>query len=254
MAISVTARIRDAMLGLTVGLCVLFAALIFLLVYVIEDQIFVNQLKLEQASYEQTIKAADPPAIQAWQPTNAYIQRIDHSDGLPQALPNKNLQTILASTGVHEFFDDNEALFIAHFSRPDTGASYFLRYDVQDLLAVRGSKLALFVLIGGLTLLIMLIAMVLAGRLTKSTLAPVSRLSDALKENDLDHVVIELAQEFSQDEIGVLAGELAQALENVQAAAQREYEFNRGVSHELRSPIQVAQSASELLELVGVDA
>ena len=32
-------------------------------------------------------------------------------------------------------------------------------------------------------------------------------------------------------------------------SSQREYEFNRSVSHELRSPIQVAQSAMELLQV-----
>jgi len=51
----------------------------------------------------------------------------------------------------------------------------------------------------------------------------------------------------------VLAHQLAQALEHVRESAQREYEFNRGVSHELRSPIQIAQSATELLQLHAAD-
>ena len=113
---------------------------------------------------------------------------------------------------------------------------------------VRESKRNLFILIGVLTLFITAVSLLLAKRLSKSTLAPVSRLSNALKNDDFDHAVIALANDFSEDEIGILARQLGQALERVRKSAEREYEFNRGVSHELRSPIQTAQSAAELLQ------
>jgi signal transduction histidine kinase len=140
-------------------------------------------------------------------------------------------------------------MFIASLRLPNDGASYYLIYDVKDLLVVRNTKRALFAMIGGLTLIITIVAVIVARRLTRATLAPVSRLSRALQNDDLDHVIIELASEFSEDEIGILTRELAKALERVRESAEREYQFNRGVSHELRSPIQVAQSATELLQL-----
>ena len=254
MAISITSRVRNAMVGLTLGLCLLFAALIFLLVYVIEDQVFVNQVKVEQAMFEQIIEDADPQEIRDWQPFNRNIQRIDSLDNLPNSLPAMALSSLAERRGVHEYFDDDNAMFIASLMLPNNAGRVYLVYDVKGLLVVRNTKRTLFFLIGGLTLIIALVAILLARQLTKSTLAPVSRLSHALQNNDLDHVVIELANEFSEDEIGVLAHELAQALEQVRKSAEREYQFNRGVSHELRSPIQVAQSAAELLHLIAGDA
>ena len=253
MAISITSRIRNALVGLTLGLCALFAMFIFMLVYVIEDQLFVNQIKVEQAVFERVIDAGDQQLIRDWQPSNRNIRRVDSLASLSESLADNALSAIAERPGVHEYFDDDKALFIASLILPNNAGKYYLVYDVKDLLVVRNTKRALFYLIGGLTLIITLVAVLVARQLTKSTLAPVSRLSHALQNNDLDHVVIELANEFSEDEIGVLAHQLAQALEQVRNVAEREYQFNRGVSHELRSPIQVAQSATELLHLVAGD-
>jgi signal transduction histidine kinase len=249
MAINITSRIRNAMVSLSVGLCLLFTGLIFLLIFIIEDQVFENQLKVEQAAYERLIANADSHEIARWQPANANILLANSTEKLPDSLPDTAAKLVIERTGIHEYFDDHNAMFIAHLLRPDTGASYYLVYDVSKLLAVRGSKLALFTLIGMLTLLITALAVLFARQLTKSTLAPVARLSNALQNNDLDDVVIKLANEFSEDEIAILTRELVQALENVRESAQREYQFNRGVSHELRTPIQVAQSAAELLQI-----
>jgi signal transduction histidine kinase len=249
MAISITSRVRNAMVGLTLGLCLLFTGLIFLLAYVIEDELFVNQVKVEQVAFERVIANADPQKIRDWQPSNGNIQRIDSSDLLLGSLPESAVARVVKRYGVHEYFDDDNAMFIASLRLPNDGASYYLIYDVKDLLVVRNTKRALFAMIGGLTLIITIVAVVVARRLTKATLAPVSRLSRALQNDDLDHVIIELANEFSEDEIGILTRELAKALERVRESAEREYQFNRGVSHELRSPIQVAQSATELLQL-----
>ncbi len=249
MAISISSRVRNAMIGLTLGLSLLFTVLIFLLVYVIEDKVFVNQIKVAQLAFENTITKGEPQKIDEWQPANANIQRVDSAINLPSSLSKTMLSRIIEQPGVHEYFDDDHALFIASLSQPTNQVPYYLVYDVKDLLVVRDTKQTLFVLIGGLTLVIALVAVMLARRLSKATLAPVSRLSHALRDNDLDHVVIELANEFSEDEIGVLTHQLAQALERVRESARREYEFNRGVSHELRSPIQIAQSATELLQL-----
>jgi signal transduction histidine kinase len=249
MAINITSRIRNALVGLTLAICLLFTGIIFMLVYVIEDQIFVNQVRGEQAAFESVIALADSDRILAWQPSTTNMRRVDSIELLSASLPAQIRQEVEDARGIHEYFDDEVAMFIAHQKRSDTGASYYLEYDVVGMLAVRETKTALLLMIALVTLLTTGLALLLATRLAKATLSPVSRLSDALHSNDFDDVVIKLANEFSTDEVGVLARELAKALKRLRELSEREYEFNRGVSHELRSPIQVAQSSAELLQV-----
>ena len=96
--------------------------------------------------------------------------------------------------------------------------------------------------------MIILVAIFIARLLVNRTLLSAKNLNDKLQHSELDTAIIEFAHEFSEDEIGSLTNELSLALIQVQDAAQQEFEFNRGVSHELHSPIQVGQSATELLE------
>jgi signal transduction histidine kinase len=232
------------MIGLSLTLCVVFTMTLFMIVFTTEDQVFVNQLVAEKQLYD--AHQADGHSS-AWEPANRRMRLVYAIDQLPEALPDASRQRISKSTGVHEYFDAEQAYFVYHFM--ESGSARFLVYDVSDLLAVRGNKLPIFIIIVVTTLMVTIIAVLVAHRLVRRTLEPVRQLSHALQQGELDSVVIELAQQFSEDEIGVLTHELALALDRVRNAAQREYEFNRGVSHELRTPIQVAQSATELLEL-----
>ena len=50
---SIASRIKKVMLSMTLGLSLVFGMLIFLLMYVIEDQIFINLLHAEQDHFNQ---------------------------------------------------------------------------------------------------------------------------------------------------------------------------------------------------------
>lgn len=243
MTVSISSRIRRALLGLSIVLCVFFSGLTLLLLYVVEDQVFIDQIRLEQAAF----KANN--YVDRWQPLNGHMTKLHSMDELPDFFPEAFKSRITSNTGIHEYFDDNRAFFIAHGKIDNTSKSYFLVYDVNEFLAVRDTKSTLFTLVGLMTLLLVGIAAVVAHRLTKTILSPISKLTKALQTNEIDDVVITMANQFSNDEVGILTQELGLALERARDAAQREYEFNRGVSHELRTPIQAAQSATELLAL-----
>jgi len=243
MTINISTRIRRALLGLAIVLCVLFSGLTLVLVYVVEDKIFIDQLLSEQRSFRNSGYS------RSWQPKNGSIRKLNSATELPKNLPKELRDIIIHKKGVHEYFDSTRAFFIAHNIKNSVDDSYFLMYDVSDFLAVRNTKTTLVSLIGITTLLILGIALIVARYLSKATLTPLRRLTKALQEQEIDDVVISMANQFSPDEVGILTRELALALERARDAAQREYEFNRGVSHELRTPIQAAQSATELLSL-----
>ena len=241
MRTSISARIRRALLGLTLGLCVLFTVLTFLLVYVIEDQVFMNLLKAEKQQFED-VESSD---IERWQPSHRQMQLYLSQQELPE-----QIQSLLGPTdGVYEFFDKDEALFVMAAKRQDTQQRYFILFDVSTLLAVRDSRTTVFSIIAVMALLVIVVTTLLAHRLARTTLQPLKKLTDQLSDEDQAQLPQDFAQDFAGDEIGVLTQELQTAINQLQQAAQREYEFNRGVSHELRSPLQVAQNAVELMAL-----
>ncbi len=245
--VSVRSRIQKALLGLAFVLCATFTVLIFLVAFVIEDQVFINQLKLEQDRFETFVSQGNDPF--SWRARNAEIRLVMAAIDLPSGLSDSRRQLISQSVGVHEYFNEKTAVFIANVWLPSQRQSVFIVYDVSGLLAVRGSKTPITFLLIGFGAFIMLLAIFIANKLTKRTLEPVHKLTQLVGDSTSLTPLQDMAGAFSADEVGVLAKELALALERSKKAMEREFEFNRGVSHELRSPIQVASSAIELLEL-----
>lgn len=78
---------------------------------------------------------------------------------------------------------------------------------------------------------------------------PITTLSGLVTGKPLAAVPAGLARGFGDDEVGALAGVIDTSLADARAALERERQFNRGVSHELRSALQVADHAAELLHL-----
>ncbi|GHA00352.1 two-component sensor histidine kinase [Arenicella chitinivorans] len=243
MSIAISNRIRNAIIALTLVLSLGFGALIFLLVYVIEDQVFINQLRLEKQRIDHS------EGIPTWGTINREIQLFTKTDDLPATLPDAFRARVERDTGIHEFFDANHALFVAHYIEPTSGDPYYLAYDVSALLAVRSSRTTVLGMIVLLTLLVAVLGVVAAHWITRSAFLPLRYLTQHLSDKELDDAAITLAREFSDDEVGHLAKRLALAMENERLAYQREYEFNKNVSHELRTPIQVVTSSIELLRM-----
>lgn len=234
------------MVTLTLSLCLVFTVMLFLAVFTTEDQVFVNQLKAEKNAY---INHLNQSQTSNWPSSSRRYSLFKSIDDLSAAKGIKDQKRISQQVGIHEYFDSNSAYFIYHFINPKTNLSEFLVFDVSDLLAVRDSKLPILITIIIFTFLVTVVSLLVSRRLAAKTLQPVKNLSNKLQHGELDEVVIELANQFSEDEIGVLTHELALALTKVRESSQREFEFNRGVSHELRSPIQVAQATTEIMEL-----
>lgn len=242
---TISHRIKKALLGLTFGLSIIFTLLIFLLVYIVEDDIFVNLLKIENQEFQQL----EIERINDWQPHNRSMQLITDHNYLPASLKKIDY----TRPGVYEYFNAPLAYFVMFDYKKsaviDEKVPYYMIYDVSDLLSVRKGKKQLIAVVISVAALIMIVAMLIAIRLSKKILQPLKKLTDQLQEHDHINVAKGFSLPFAGDEIGTLAQELEVALQNVQKSAQKAFEFNRGVSHELRSPIQVAINATELLTM-----
>ncbi|MCG8435403.1 MAG: HAMP domain-containing protein, partial [Gammaproteobacteria bacterium] len=240
---SISGRIRRALLGLALGLSILFSLLAVLLLYITEDKIFVNQLLEERAD----LASVSPLERNRWQPANRHIEI--YWD-LQQLSPTQR-DALEDPPGVYEYFDGQQAFFILRDTLKSPQREYFLAYDVSSLVAVRQSRPVLFTFFGIAATLFLVSAVFVARHLTRLTLRPLRELTDNLAIKSAGELPKDFAARFRGDEVGLLAEALADALAKVQESAKREFEFNQGVSHELRSPIQVAKNATELLSNTG---
>lgn len=241
---SIARRIRRSLLGLALGLSIVFAGLSLLLLYVTEDALFARQLDIERDALINL--PADERAD--WQPNNRHMSVIWSRTALPS-----RLQSVVGEkAGIYEQFDSDNAAFVLSGkltdSATDSGQSYFLVYDVSDLLVVRQSRsVYLWVFAAGL-IVVVVGAIVIALRLSHQSLRPLRQLTDRLQSDEAGDLPDSFAHAYRGDEIGILASGLETALKRVRASTRREFEFNRGVSHELRTPIQVAKNALEIVE------
>jgi len=236
---SIAARIRRSLIALALGLGVVFAVICLLLVYITEDQVFINQIRLEQQRLEQTT----PSQRRQWQPLNREMRLYWQNRQLPPSLR----EAVGARTGIYEQFDHDTASFILHGELANDGDRYFLVYDVSELLAVRSGWSTYLTIIAIVIGLVVIAAMLVALYLARMTLKPLHRLSTQLQHTDHAELPSGFAADFAGDEIGTLAAALDAALSRERRSAEREFEFNQGVSHELRSPLQVAKNALELI-------
>jgi signal transduction histidine kinase len=79
-------------------------------------------------------------------------------------------------------------------------------------------------------------------------IAPVAHLSDVVNESGPDNLPTDLSKAYFDDEVGVLAKALEQAMQRVETFIEREYRFNRYASHELRTPVTIVKGAVALLK------
>ena len=237
---SINSRIKKSLLGLSFMLSLIFGLVTFLLLYVIEDQVFINLLKTENKHYSQL----DSIQAQHWQPSNRHMKLIHNKAQMPE-----KLQAVISSKkGVYEYFENDKAYFILH-DKNKHATSYYITFNVNELLVVREGRYVLISTIIVVTLLVMLMAILVSLGLSKKILTPLKKLTNQLQNNGLADMSKGFSKPFIGDEVGVLTSQLEQAIEETQSAIQREFEFNSGVSHELRTPIQVAINSVELLEL-----
>ena len=99
---------------------------------------------------------------------------------------------------------------------------------------------------GGVILIILLGWWI--GRLTsRKVIAPVIHLSNQVNRSDPENLPTDLSKDFIDDEVGTLAAALEQSMKRIEDFVQREHQFTRDASHELRTPVTVIKGAVEIL-------
>jgi signal transduction histidine kinase len=149
--------------------------------------------------------------------------------------------------GLHEAYSGPDEYHIAIQKLPQQKKGLYLLYEVSALEFTEKRKLRIgLVLLSGVILVVILGFWI--GRLTsRKVIAPVIHLSEQVKHSGPGKLPTDLSKDFVDDEVGILAAALEQSMKRIEAFVEREHQFARNASHELRTPVTVIKGAVELL-------
>jgi len=152
------------------------------------------------------------------------------------------------SEGLHEINYGEEEYHIAIQRLPDQPALLYLFYEVSALEFTERRKVSIrLVLIAGV-ILIFAMGLWIGWLTSRRVVAPVVHLSHIVDKSGPDNLPTDLSKSFYNDEVGVLAKGLEQAMKRVEVFVEREQQFSRYASHELRTPVTIIKGAVVLLK------
>ncbi len=149
--------------------------------------------------------------------------------------------------GLHEAYSGPDEYHIAVQKLPEQDKYFYLLYEVSALEFTEKRKLRIgLVLLSGVILVVVLGLWI--GRLTsRKVIAPVIHLSNQVNKSGPGNLPTDLSKDFIADEVGTLATALEQSMKRIESFVEREHQFTRNASHELRTPVTVIKGAVELL-------
>jgi len=222
------------MIGLAVVLGIIVTHLLL-------RQLLVREALAEEADYFWQVVNENPQAaLPATKNLRAYLLPRDASL-LPESAHDLTL-------GYHEYHHV-EKFNVAYLSQDDNGLQLlvlFNRSGVDSLVLLFG------ILPLSIALIVLYISLYISYRFSIKLLSPAKYLADKIRQSDLrtlskQDFINEIDAEKYDSETATIAEAIGELAQRVHLFIERESNFTRDVSHELRSPITVTKLASELL-------
>lgn len=220
---------------LAVFIAAAFVMMNFLFLFAAEDEFLRKVVAKEEAEL-----VAAHEATGNWPEPSVAGMRLYFA---PEALPDGIGDELSEEPNQREFYGEEGR----HYHLEVLGDDVFLVYEVSEQLIIRNMRTMLLVTYGIMALLVTVIAAAVAYRLARRTIRPISDLADHVATIEPDSPPGEFAHSYPDNEIGELAGQLETSLSRLHAFSEREAQFSRDVSHDLRTPLAVASGALELL-------
>lgn len=189
---------------------------------------------------------------QASYPNSRFFTSYLNESDLPQYLRN----TIVSlDTGYH-FIDieqeggKRQAYYVAVFRQPNTPELFYILYDYTlyaneyinfQLFRMSRRVTLAFVIVGVLGILIGIYA-------SKVLISPIKSLVAQVQDLNPENLSANFSQNFKNDEIGIFAKALETSMQRIKECIEREKNFTRDASHELRTPVTVINGAVEVIQ------
>jgi len=220
----------------TLFISTVYGMFCFILMYNIEDEFIEREVRHEaeylQQGYEQSNHWPTPRL--------SYMQLYFSKDTLPEDIK----QRYIDEPKRKEFSGDNGRHYHL-LALPKTEGTYLVA-EVSEMLIVRpiSEGVLKFMLISGLILV--LLAFIIAWKLGRKTAMPLKQLADLVNGVAPENIPENFAEQFPNNEIGILAQTLESAMTRINQSLLREKCFTRDVSHELRTPVTIIKNAVEV--------
>jgi len=220
---------------------IVYATIVYVSLDKIDDHLIDNRLKEDVEHFiSHYQRYNDYP-----RPTSPYITAYVGTESMP--LYVLDMIEGLAE-GLHETYSDEEEYHIAIQRLQDQEKLLYLLYEVSALEFTEKRKLSIgLVLIAGVVLIILL-GLWIGWLTSRRVIAPVAHLSELVNKSGPENLPTDFSKVFFDDEVGVLAKALEQAMRRVETFVEREHRFSRYASHELRTPVTIIKGAVVLLK------
>lgn len=202
----------------------------------LENELIGSTLKQELDDYLVQLRQ-NPTLVE---PFHTRIQGFVTRPGDPNHSVPAQIRSLDA--GVHDV-ETTEGYFKAAV-RKDEDLWAFLIYDITD--NQRLTEQLIWALVAAV-LVFSLLSLALGLWSSSRIMRPVTDLAERLRQLGDETPNPQLAQWFTDDEVGQLAAALDDYAARIHHLVERDREFNADVSHELRTPLTVISGATELL-------
>lgn len=222
-------------------LSTLYAVGIYVSLDMVDDYLINNRLKEELEHFKFHIEH------QAYlpRPTSRLITAYIGTDSMPPWVQ----QMIGGITkGLHEVYRGKDEFHLAVFKLPNYDQPLYLLFDVNGLEFISQRRFRIFLVLAAEVILFTVLGVWIGWLTWRKVMAPVSLLAELVGRTGPDNLPADLSKNFVDDEVGVLAKALAKAMQRAEAFVEREQQFTRDASHELRTPVAVIKGAVEVMQ------
>lgn len=233
---SVSRRIVVQFCIFTLILSLVYGFITFILMYTLEDS-FIEKRIHQEASYLVTEFAQTG----VWPKTrNSRMELHFTKTTFPIEIREKALSEPLRK----EFYGQEGRHY--HLYELVDHQGVFLVAEVSSDLMVRPLREGIIQFLGVSALIVTVIACIIAWLIGRKMARPLQQLAELVDGVAPEQIPEKFADQFPNNEIGILAQTLEQTLQRITQALERETFFTRDVSHELRTPLAVIKNALEL--------
>lgn len=242
---SLRSRITLAFCLFGVVLSSVYGFTVYQAFYMVENKILSRWLELELEYCWDRYQADNDIPLTA----SRFITSYANGENLPGVIRE---QAKALPEGIHSLYQYRAKphyKFLVAVKEGSDGERIYAVLNASRLeLSTWGFNTIFIAVLLGTTLLVVGLGIALGFLIARRVISPLVQLTQWAQTVKPDQLSPKISDRFCDDEVGFLAVTLEELMVRTRAFINRESEFTRNASHELRTPVTVIKGAVELLE------